>query len=84
MRYRIQILDAQTDRIEYFDRMKTSYGGHRIITSLDKGKTYPSRESAEADALIVAKYFSGQHLIEIVESEQDESHNPLNDGSIDF
>ena len=84
MLYRIQILDAQTDQIEYFDRMKTSYGGHRIITSPDKGKTYSSLESAEADAMIVAKYFSGQHLIDIVECEEDESLTPHQNGFIDF
>lgn len=84
MKYRIQILNAETDKIEYFDRMKTSYGMHRIITSSDRWKTYSSRESAEADALIVTKYFSGQHLVEIVESEQDESSTPPNAMSIDF
>lgn len=44
MKYRIRILDARTDQIEYFDRLKTSYGGHRIITSPDKGKIYSSIE----------------------------------------
>lgn len=71
MKYRIRILDARTDQIEYFDRLKTSYGGHRIITSPDKGKIYSSIESAEVDAMIVAKYFSGPHLIDIVECKED-------------
>lgn len=69
MKYRIRILDARTDQIAYFDRLKTSYGVHRIITSPDKGKIYSSIESAEADAMIAAKYFSGPHLIDIVECE---------------
>lgn len=84
MKYRIQIIDAQTDQIEYFDRMKTSYGGHRIITSRDKGKAYSSREAAETDALIVAKYYLGQPLIEIVECEWDESTGSNNYYFLDF
>lgn len=84
MRYRIQILDAQTDQIVFFDRLKTSYGGHRIITSMDKGKTYSSRESAEVDAMIVAKHYSGQHIIDIVNCEEDDSPTPHQTGFIDF
>lgn len=84
MKYRIQIFDVQSNRIEYFDRIKTSYGGHRIITSQDKGRVYFSIESAETDKLIVAKYFLGQHFLEIVEYKEDESPGMDHTKCIDF
>lgn len=66
-KYRIQILDETSHRIMYFDRMKTSYGGHRIITSLESGKTYASKELAEADVLMIHRYYGQSCLVEVVE-----------------
>ena len=67
VKFQIQILDGQTEAIEYFDRLKTSHGAHRIITSPSAGKQYNSRQDAERDAILVEKYYSGEHIIEIVE-----------------
>ena len=66
VKFQIQILDGQTETIEYFDRLKTSYGAHRIITSPFSGKQYNSRQDAERDAILVEKYYSGEHIVEIV------------------
>ena len=66
-RYCIQILDETSYRIMYFDRMKTSYGGHRIITSLECGKIYTSKERAEADSLMILQYYGETCLVEVVE-----------------
>lgn len=66
-KYRIQILDETSNQIMYFDRMKTSYGGHRIITSADWGKTYTTKEAAEADAQTIQQYYGETCLVEVVE-----------------
>lgn len=63
--YRIQILD-ETDQIVYFDRIKSSYGIHRVITSCAGGKTYHSYSSAEIDASRVRKYYSADCIVEII------------------
>lgn len=47
--------------------MKASYGGHRIITSLEWGKTYSSKEAADADAQMIQQYYGEACLVEVVE-----------------
>ena len=69
MKYRLLIIDGTTYQTSYVERMKTSYGGHRIITSSNQGRIYTSIESAEADALLVKKYYSGPHRLKIIECE---------------
>lgn len=66
-KYRIQILDATSDQIMFFDRVKTSYGGHRIITSREWGRTYPSKEAAEQDARMIQQYYTENCIVEVVE-----------------
>ena len=46
MKYRLLIIDGTTYQTSYFERMKTSYGGHRIITSSNQGRIYTSIESS--------------------------------------
>ena len=63
--YKILIMDDKTGNIEYYDRLKTSYGGHRIITSATFGKVFSSR--AEAACEIIGQYYNSGYLLEIIE-----------------
>ena len=65
--YKILIMDEKTGNIEYFDRLKTSYGGHRIITSATFGKVFSSTAEAEAACEIIGQYYNNGYLLEIIE-----------------
>jgi len=65
--FRIQILDESSNRILYYDRVKTSYGGFRIITSANWGKKYYTRDSAEKDAQMIRDHYPETCIVEIVE-----------------
>ena len=64
---KILIMDEKTGNIEYFDRVKTSYGGHRIITSTTLGKVFSSRAEAETICEIIGQYYRSGFLLEIIE-----------------
>lgn len=67
MKYCIQILDGISNEIVYFDRIKSSYGIHRIITSKTPVKFYMDEEQAENDVSRIIEYYSTNCLVEIVE-----------------
>ena len=70
-RYYIRIINTKTGQVSYFDRIKSSYGMRRIITSsTSKGKCYPSMESAERELQAIKSSFSEEYdlCVESVES----------------
>lgn len=67
MKYYIQILDEISDEIVYFDRIKSSYGIHRIITSKTPVKFYIDEEQARNDVNRIIEFYSTNCLVEIVE-----------------
>lgn len=70
-RYYIRIINTKTGQVSYFDRIKSSYGMRRIITSsISKGKCYPSMESAESEMRAIRSFFSEEYdlCVESVES----------------
>lgn len=66
-KYCIQILDASTNNILYFSRIKSYHGVMRIITSEDIIKKYDCIELAKLDMSLIEKYYKGDYLIDIVE-----------------
>ena len=65
--YHIPILDESSYRILYFDRVKTSYGGFRIVTSADKHRTYDTKDSAEKDEQMIRDNYPEACIVEDVE-----------------
>lgn len=68
-KYRIQILD-KNDQIKFFDRIKTSYGAPRVITSLTGGKVYKDYSSAELDVSRIKQYYASDCIVEIVQEDE--------------
>lgn len=57
-------------QIVYFDRIKTSYGTHRVITSISGGKIYADYASAEVDAARILDYYSADCIVEIIKENE--------------
>ena len=66
-RYVIQILDESSNKVMYFDRVKTSYGGFRIITTSVGGKRYFSKAAAESDAKMIQEHYPENCIVEVVD-----------------
>lgn len=65
--YVIQILDESSNKVMYFDRVKTSYGGFRIITTSVGGKKFFSKTAAESDAKMIQEHYPENCIVDVID-----------------
>ena len=65
-KYFIRVVNTKSGQVSYFDRIKTSYGMSRVITSSTlKGKCYSSMETAEAELRVIRPLFSEEYTLDV-------------------